>query len=29
MKSRCRTHDIFMDKVVTESRVYDGIGRKG
>lgn len=22
-------HDIFMDKVVTESRVYDGIGRKG
>jgi 5-formyltetrahydrofolate cyclo-ligase len=22
-------HDIFMDKVVTEERVYDGIGRKG
>jgi 5-formyltetrahydrofolate cyclo-ligase len=22
-------HDIFMDKVVTESAVYDGIGRKG
>ena len=22
-------HDIFMDKVVTEVRVYDGIGRKG
>mgnify|MGYP006138188889 FL=1 len=22
-------HDIFMDKVVTESKVYDGIGRKG
>ena len=22
-------HDIFMDKVVTESTVYDGIGRKG
>ena len=22
-------HDIFMDKVVTEARVYDGIGRKG
>lgn len=22
-------HDIFMDKVVTESSVYDGIGRKG
>lgn len=22
-------HDIYMDKVVTESRVYDGIGRKG
>ena len=22
-------HDIFMDKVVTESNVYDGIGRKG
>ena len=22
-------HDIFMDKVVTEEKVYDGIGRKG
>ena len=22
-------HDIFMDKVVTETTVYDGIGRKG
>jgi 5-formyltetrahydrofolate cyclo-ligase len=22
-------HDIFMDKVVTETKVYDGIGRKG
>ena len=22
-------HDIFMDKVVTEAKVYDGIGRKG
>ena len=22
-------HDIFMDKVVTEDRVYNGIGRKG
>ena len=22
-------HDIYMDKVVTESRVYDGIGRNG
>jgi len=22
-------HDIFMDKVVTEARVYDGIGRTG
>lgn len=22
-------HDIFMDKVVTEDRVYEGIGRKG
>jgi 5-formyltetrahydrofolate cyclo-ligase len=22
-------HDIFMDKVVTEARVYDGIGRRG
>ena len=22
-------HDIFMDKVVTETRVYEGIGRKG
>ena len=24
-----QSHDIFMDKVVTESNVYDGIGRKG
>lgn len=24
-----QTHDIFMDKVVTEARVYDGIGRTG
>lgn len=24
-----QSHDIFMDKVVTETRVYDGIGRKG
>ncbi|MEM1067778.1 MAG: 5-formyltetrahydrofolate cyclo-ligase [Planctomycetota bacterium] len=23
-----QSHDIFMDKVVTESKVYDGIGRK-
>ncbi|WP_040769767.1 5-formyltetrahydrofolate cyclo-ligase, partial [Novipirellula maiorica] len=22
-------HDIFMDKVVTEKRVYEGIGRNG
>ena len=24
-----QSHDIFMDKVVTETRVYDGIGRDG
>ena len=24
-----QSHDIFMDKVVTESNVYNGIGRKG
>ena len=24
-----QSHDIFMDKVVTESNGYDGIGRKG
>ena len=23
-----QSHDIFMDKVVTEAKVYDGIGRK-
>lgn len=23
----CESHDIFMDKVVTQSAVYDGIGR--
>jgi 5-formyltetrahydrofolate cyclo-ligase len=24
-----QSHDIFMDKVVTESTVYDGLGRRG
>ncbi|GAA5505996.1 5-formyltetrahydrofolate cyclo-ligase [Novipirellula caenicola] len=24
-----QSHDLFMDKVVTEKRVYDGIGRNG